>query len=197
MDVIIELLPGFLLTLITSTLIVGVAYNRNNAGTPEHGFSCLIFSNLLYFVIIVLRDVQLSLGLSFGLLAIFSLLNYRTFNIPVKGVTYIFICITLPLINTFSGVARVTFLEMAVLNAFIFLFTLGIEWWLSATQSSSKLVLYEKIELIAPEKRQQLLEDLRVRTGLNVTRVAIEEIDFLRDTAEMRIYYEDKKQATA
>jgi hypothetical protein len=195
MDVILELLPGFLLTLITSTLIVGIAYNRNNAGTPEHGFSCLIFSNLLYLVIVVLRDVQLSLGLSFGLLAIFSLLNYRTFNIPVKGVTYIFI--TLPLINTFSGVTRVTFVEMAMLNAFIFLFTLAIEWWLSLTQSASKLVLYEKIELIAPEKRQQLIEDLRVRTGLHVTRVAIEEIDFLRDTAEMRIYYEDKKQATA
>jgi hypothetical protein len=138
----------------------------------------------------VLRDVQLSLGLSFGLLAIFSLLNYRTFNIPVKGVTYIFICITLPLLNSFAGVSRITLLEMVALNLFIFLFTLGIEWWMANTQSQSKLVLYEKIELISPEKRQMLLDDLRARTGLNVKRVSIEEIDFLRDTAEMRIYYE-------
>jgi hypothetical protein len=190
MSELIAIMPGFLLTLVTSVLIVGVSYNRNNAGTPEHVFSCLIFSNLLYFVIAVLRDVQLSLGLSFGLLAIFSLLNYRTFNIPVKGVTYIFICITLPLLNSFAGVGRITLLEMAGLNLFIFVFTLGIEWWLNQTQSQSKLVLYEKIELIAPEKRQMLLDDLRARTGLNVKRVSIEEIDFLRDTAEMRIYYE-------
>jgi hypothetical protein len=190
MTELLAILPGFLLTLVTSMLIVGVSYNRNNAGTPEHVFSCLVFSNLLYFVIAVLRDVQLSLGLSFGLLAIFSLLNYRTFNIPVKGVTYIFICITLPLLNSFAGVSRITLLEMVALNLFIFLFTLGIEWWMANTQSQSKLVLYEKIELISPEKRQMLLDDLRARTGLNVKRVSIEEIDFLRDTAEMRIYYE-------
>lgn len=191
MTFLLELFPGFVLTLVTASLIIAFAYVPSNRRNTDHGFTCLTFSVMLYFVIALLRDVQLSLGLGFGLLALFSLLHYRSNNIPVKDITYLFVCITLPLLNTFFVVTRISFLELIVLNLMIFFAVLILERLLRTPYRPSKRVQYEKIELIKPEHYEELLADLRDRTGLDIQQALIEEIDFLRDTAEIRIYFND------
>jgi hypothetical protein len=191
MIVLLELFPGFVLTLVVATLIITAAYVPSNRRNVDHGFTCIIFSVLLYFVIALLRDVQLSLGLGFGLLAVFSLLNYRSNNIPVKDVTYLFICITLPLFNTFFVVTRISFLELIVLNLLIFIVVFSFEKLLRAPYRPTKRVMYEKIELITPDRYEEMLADLRTRTGLDIQQATVEEIDFLRDTAELRVYYRE------
>jgi hypothetical protein len=189
MTVLLELFPGFVLTLVTATLIITVAYVPSNRRNMDHGFTCIVFSIILYFVIAVLRDVQLSLGLGFGLLALFSLLHYRSNNIPIKDVTYLFVCITLPLLNTFFVATRISFIELILLNFVLFLLVLILERTFRVPFRPSKRVQYEKIELITPDHYEELLADLRLRTGLDIQQATVEEIDFLRDTAELRVYY--------
>lgn len=189
MTVLLELFPGFVLTLVTATLIIALAYVPSNRRNMDHGFTCIVFSIILYFVIAVLRDVQLSLGLGFGLLALFSLLNYRSNNIPIKDVTYLFVCITLPLLNTFFVATRISFVELIILNFILFVLVLILERTFRVPYRPSKRVQYEKIELITPDHYEELLADLRTRTGLDVQQATVEEIDFLRDTAELRVYY--------
>jgi hypothetical protein len=193
MTILLELLPGFVLTLVSAALIIGLVYYPNNARNSEYGFTFITFSVLLYFIISLLRDVQLSLGFGFGLLAVFSTLNYRTMNIPTKEMTYLFICITLPFMNTLFLVTRVTFIELIIINLFIVFCIFSFEKLLGVPYSSSKRITYEKIELIKPENRALLLEDLVNRTGLHIQRLEIDRIDFLRDTAEITVFYEEQR----
>ena len=193
MTILLELLPGFVLTLVTAALIIGLVYYPNNGRNPEHGFTFLTFSILLYFIISLLRDVQLSLGFGFGLLAVFSTLNYRSVNIPTKEMTYLFICITLPFMNTLFLVTRITFPELIVINLFIFFSVLILETLIGVPNEPCRLILYEKIDLIKPENRTLLLEDLGNRTGLHIQRFEIVEIDFLRDMAEIMVYYAESR----
>lgn len=192
MNVLLELLPGFVLTLVTAVLIVGLVYYPNNRRNPEYAFTFISFSILLYFIISLLRDVQLSLGFGFGLLAVFSTLHYRSMNIPSKEMTYLFICITLPFMNTLFLLTRVTFTELLLINLFIFASVFVLEKLLGVPYFPNKRILYEKIELIKPEQRAALLEDLVNRTGLKIKWLEIDEIDFLRDTAEIKVYYEEE-----
>jgi hypothetical protein len=193
MTVLLELLPGFALTLLTSVLIVGLSYYPSNQRNPEYGFTFISFSVLLYLIISLLRDVQLSLGFGFGLLAVFSTLHYRSTNIPAKEMTYLFVCITVPFMNTLFLVTRVTFTELIMLNFFVFVSVFALERLVGSPTLRCRRVLYEKIDLIKPENEKEMLADLRARTGLDVRRVEIEEIDFLRDTAEMLVYYENHR----
>jgi hypothetical protein len=189
MIVLLELLPGFVLTLLTCVLIVGLSYYPSNRRNPEYAFTFISFSLLLYLIISLLRDVQLSLGFGFGLLAVFSTLHYRSTNIPAKEMTYLFVCITVPFMNSLFLVTRVTFTELIVLNLLVFVSVFALERLLGSPTERSRKVLYEKIELIKPESEKEMLADLRERTGLDIRRVEIEEIDFLRDTVEILVYY--------
>jgi hypothetical protein len=193
MIVLFELLPGFVLTLLTCVLIVGISYYPANRRNPEYAFTFITFSILLYLIISLLRDVQLSLGFGFGLLAVFSTLHYRSANIPAKEMTYLFVCITVPFMNTLFLVTRVTFSELIVLNLVVFVSVFALERLLGSPAQQCRRMLYEKIELIRPESEEEMLVDLRTRTGLNVKRVEIEGIDFLRDTAEILVYYEQHR----
>jgi hypothetical protein len=194
MSVLLDLLPGFVLTVVTAALIVGLAYSSSNRRNAEYAFTFITYGILLYFIISLLRDVQLSLGFGFGLLAVFSTLHYRSVNIPAREMTYLFICITLPFLNTLFLVTRITFGELIILNLAIFVCVFVLENLLKVPEQPSlpsKRIQYEKIEWIKPENHHLLLADLCERTGLDIRRFEIKEIDFLRDTAEITVYYAD------
>jgi hypothetical protein len=186
-----EILPGFALNMVVITIIVGFIYHPTHRHGPEYVFTFFSFSVLIYFVSLLLREVQLTIGFGFGLLAVFSTLRYRTMRIPIREMTYLFISITIPFMNTLFMATRITFPELAIVNGMIVvvIFLLEKQWGMH--YEASKRVLYEKIDLVKPEHYQLLLEDLRRRTGLNIKRFEVEEIDFLRDTAELTIYYDE------
>jgi hypothetical protein len=130
------------------------------------------------------------MGAAFGLFAVFSMLRYRTEGISMKDMTYLFIVIAVGLISA----VQLDFLDLAIINTILIVFTFLLDGNLLMRREFSKLVNYEKIELIQPEKQEELIADLKARTGLNVHHVSIVKIDFLRDMAVLNIYYYiDKK----
>lgn len=193
MPVINELLPPLILNLIVIIVIVGFVYYPSNHSRREYVFTFFTFSILMFFISGLLRDVQLTLGFGFGLLAVFSVLRYRTERIPLKEMTYIFICITIPFMNTLFTATRITFQELAMINAIIVtgIFLAEKSW--GVHYLSQKEIIYEKIDLIKPDNHEDLMHDLRTRTGLDIQRYEIEEINFLRDTANITIYYNEPK----
>ena len=190
MTILTELLPGFALTFATSLLVFGLIYYRSGRGRPEFLFTFLVFSFMAYLVSSLLRDVQLTLGFSFGLLAVFTILRYRTEQIPIREMTYMYVSITLPFINSLFVATRISFTELALINGTIVLLLFVLEHAIWLRYTAARTVLYERIELIKPGNHDQLIADLRERTGLHVTRCEVQEIDFLRDTATLTIYYE-------
>ncbi len=154
-------------------------------------FTMVILNIIVFSVCNLINSVNLSIGVAFGIFAIFSILRYRTRALPIKEMTYIFISISVGIINALSSTA-VSVVEILFTNATIIAFTLFLEkTWIR--KESDKTVIYEKIENIKPENREKLLNDLKSRTGLDIHRVEIGRINFLRDTCRLRIYYYDSQ----
>lgn len=136
----------------------------------------------------LLANVQLQLGFALGLFAVFGIIRYRTDSIPIKEMTYLFIVIGLSVINALSGTS-VLIINLLFTNIVIIAITFGLERvWLLKHQNS-KIIVYEKLELIQPENREQLLADLKTRTGITITHLEIGRIDFRRNIARIKIYY--------
>jgi hypothetical protein len=157
-------------------------------------FAFLVFNPVIFYVMTMLTSIELSLGVGFGLFAIFTVLRYRTEEIPIREITYLFVMIALPVMN--SALASGENLEnllVANITVMLVLFVLEREWGFHF--EASKKLTYEVIENIRPENYDLLLEDLRRRTGLPVRRVEIGRIDFLRDSAQLQIFYDEPEDA--
>lgn len=144
------------------------------------------FNLVIFLITYMLNEVEMTLGAAFGLFAIFSMLRYRTENISAKDMTYIFIVIALGLI---MAISKATWIELLALGGFIILLTLLFESNLLIRQEISQTIFYDRIDLIQPASREALLEDLRNRTGLSISRIEIDNIDLLRDTVKITIFY--------
>lgn len=157
----------------------------------DHFFTFFMF-NLTIFIITYLLNTKsgFSTGAAFGLFAVFSLLRYRTEDISARDMTYLFIVIALGLI---SSVNKGNILEIVIINAVILLAAWALDGGLLMKTEFVKTVQYENIELIRPENHEQLMADLRKRTGLNIHKVSVGRVDFLRDTATIKIYYYENK----
>jgi hypothetical protein len=180
---------GFALNLAVAWSIVRHIYypvkqNKN------YVFTFLAFNTIIYFVLSLLSRVELSVGVGFGLFAIFSVLRYRTDPIPIREMTYLFIVIALPVMNAILMNGG-EWVELLSANAavVVVLYALEKEWGFH--YASCKRVTYEKIELVKPENRRLLLQDLHERTGLDIKRCEIGRVDFLHDTAEIKVYYDE------
>ena len=181
------------------------------AGSPCQGFSMagkqLAFDDprsALFFEFIrllkaikpkyfLLENVKLELGFALGLFAIFGIIRYRTDAIPIKEMTYLFIVIGISVMNALVN-KKISHAEVIFTNMMFIAITYGLEKIWLLKHESRKNITFEKIELILPERKEELLADLRERTGLNITRVEIRNVDFLRDTANLRIFYFEDEQ---
>ncbi len=187
-----NLFIGFALNLAVAILIVRFIYypvkqNKN------YVFTFIAFNSAVYFVMSVLTNTELSIGVGFGLFGLFSLLRYRTSTMPTREMTYLFIIIALPLMNSIF-ITNEMWLPLLLVNIAIvaILFILEQEWGFH--YELSQRITYERIDLIKPENYDLLLDDLRTRTGLDITRCEVEDINFLRDTADVKIYYDDPRK---
>ena len=132
----------------------------------------------------------MSLGAAFGLFAVFSMLRYRTEGITTKDMTYLFIVIAIGLI---CAVSKATYFELGIINAILIGFTYALDGNWLVRNEMVKNVLYENIEMIKPENQTELIKDLRNRTGLNIHRITINRVDFLKDTAMIKIYFYEER----
>jgi hypothetical protein len=191
---IINLSIGALVNLLVAlTVVAGIYYpsTRNKSMV----FSFVAFNTVTYFVIGLLTSVELSIGVGFGLFAIFSVLRYRTAEIPIREMTYLFVVIALPVVNAIL-IPREAIAQLLVANIFVIVVMWVMEKGWGFNFEQQKTVHYERVDLIAPVYYEQLLADLRQRTGLPIKRVEVGEIDFVRDMAELTIYYDAPKRSS-
>ena len=148
-------------------------------------FTFVLFNVVIFLLTFVLNKVKMSMGAAFGLFAVFSMLRYRTSGIGMKDMTYLFIFIALGLM---SGI-QLEFHELGIIATIIFLVALLLDTKLLMKKEFSNLLRYDKIENVKPEFREQLIVELREKTGLNIHRISINELDYLKDTAMITYYY--------
>jgi len=154
----------------------------------DYFFTFVLMSIVIFFLVYLLGDAQIEMGFAFGMFAIFGIIRYRTNPIPTKEMTYLFVVIGVSVINAISN-EKLSLMEVVLANLFIILVTYVLEKVWLTKQDISKTVTYERIELIKPERSEELLTDLRERTGLDIHRVEIGNIDFLRDTVKIRVFF--------
>ena len=143
---------------------------------------------IVFFMIFVLEDMKgkTSMGVGIGLFGIFSIMRYRTDTMPVREMTYLFVIVALSLVNAVS--VNVPLFEVIVTNLIMVVAVWICELYLKS--HPSKLIQYDRIDLITPERRPELIADLEKRLGVKVKRVEVGSIDFLRDMAMLRVSYE-------
>ncbi|MEO7081556.1 MAG: DUF4956 domain-containing protein [Flavobacteriales bacterium] len=159
----------------------------------ENLFTYFVFNFLIFFLCILMNNVKLSMGFGFGLFAIFSIIRYRTEQLEIKDMTYLFAVITLAVINSLAG-KKISLAELVFTNAMILVLVYLLEQVWLTRHEAMRLLIYEKIELIKPENKEKLYADLQERLGLHVSRVEVGRIDLLRDTAQLRVFYFDDEQ---
>ena len=183
----VKLLFKFSIDLLFLFIIVRVIYYRIKE-EKDYVFTFFMFNILTFFICFLLRKVPMEMGFALGLFAVFGILRYRTEAIPIRQMTYLFIVIGLSMINSLAN-KSISWLEILLANAIITIITYLIDRVWFNTIELTKTILYEKIELIKPENEQELIEDLKQRTGLKIVAVKVDKVDFLRDTAQIKIYY--------
>ena len=137
----------------------------------------------------MLQEVEFSVGAAFGLFAVFSLLRYRTENISTKDMTYLFIVIALGLI---TAISKGTYVEIGILDAFIIAFVFALDGNLLIKNEKAQVIEYHGLDHIKPEAEPKLIEELRAKTGLNIHKISIEKINFVRGNVSLKIYYYEK-----
>lgn len=159
----------------------------------EYFFMFVIFNLIIFLISFILNKVELSMGAAFGLFAVFSMLRYRTESISIKDMTYLFLCIAIGLVTAITKIKDAPLPQehtfLAGLCAGILLLTWLLESNLFSKKEQSRLIVYENIELIQANRREELIADLRTRTGINVHRVAVVRINFLKDSALVKVYF--------
>lgn len=183
----IQFLLKLALDLTVVFLLIGLLYYPRRRD-KDYVFTFVVFNMLVFLLCFFMGSMEMSVGLGFGLFALFGILRYRTITVPIKEMTYLFIVIVVAIVNALSsphmGVSVMLAANGCVLALVFFLEKI----WFN-TQQGFKVITYEKIENIKPENAQLLLQDLRSRTGLDITAIDIETINFLNDTALIKIYY--------
>lgn len=183
-----ELLTRFGVNLIAIFILIRIIYY------PRHKNKDFLFTFFIFNIIIflLLSTTKLKPGFAFGLLAVFSIMRYRTVTVPIKEMGYFFICLAIGMINALSVVEN-TWWILLISNVLILIVTIVLDRFISLTHENVKEITYERIDLITPEKRPELIEDLKTRTGLPIHRVEVRNINFLRDSAKIAIFYHAKE----
>ena len=170
-------------------IIIKLIYYRNH-NNNDFVFTYFMFNSLIFFFATILGSMTVNLGFAFGLFAVFAILRYRTDPIPIKEMTYLFIVITIGVINALSS-SEVSYAELLFTNVALVGLTYFLETYWQNNLFVRHNVEYEIIENIKPENHEKLLLDLEDRTGFSIKHFEIGRINFLRDTVQIRIYSKD------
>lgn len=174
-------------TFFVMIIIAGLYYPKSRR--REYFFTFAVISVSIFFLIYLLGSVKIKVGFALGLFAIFGIIRYRTESMSVREMTYLFVIIAISVINALA--VTLSYAELAVTNI-IFIAVIFFCEKLPFTNSyDEKLVLYDRIDLVVPEKRAELFADLKNRIGIDVINVQIGAVDFLRDTVMIKVFYRD------
>lgn len=177
----------FAINILFLTIIVRFLYYPKTR-SKDYLFTYYMISIIVFFLCFTLKKYELDIGMALGLFAIFGIIRYRTDAIAIKEMTYLFIVIGISVINSLAN-KKMSYAEIFAANlVVVFAITVIERYWLLKNEISKQIV-YEKIENIVHGNEHLLKEDLENRTGLQINRIKIGDIDFLKDTALITIYY--------
>ena len=177
----------FILNFTFLTVIIRFVYYPSSK-RKDYVFTYYLISLIVFFLCFTLKKYNLDIGMALGLFAIFGIIRYRTDPIDIKEMTYLFVVIGVSVINSLAN-KKMSYAEILAANALIIFILIIIERYWALKQEESKFIVYENIENIKPENYGILKTDLENRTGLTINKVNIGKVDFLKDTAEVTIFY--------
>ena len=181
----------FSFNLFIAFVIIKLIYHRDYKGN-DFVFTYFMFNTLIFFFAYILGNLDINMAFGFGLFAVFAILRYRTDPIPIKEMTYLFIVITIGVINALST-NQVVFEELIFANVAIVVMTFFLEkYWVSnlvVTNYRIKTIVYNDMDMIKPENYQKLLDDVVKKTGLQIIDCKVGRINFLENWANVKIYY--------
>lgn len=160
-------------------------YRKSRRG--DYYFTYMLFSMAIFFILYLLQNMKVEVGIALGLFGIFSMIRYRTEQLPIREMTYLFVLIGISIING-AGMAT-SYVSFVSVNVLFILVVWVLEAVGMANRKAQKIITYEKIDLIKPDRREELMANLRERTGLDIVKVQVGSIDFLRDTALLKVTY--------
>ena len=183
----LNLIIRFGFNLLIASIIIKLIYQRNHTNNLDFVFTYFMFNSLIFFFAFLLGNITINMGFAFGLFAVFAILRYRTDPIPIKEMTYLFIVITIGVINALSG-AEVSYAALLFTNIAL----VGLTYLLETYWENNTLILrtveYEIIENIKPQNHEKLRLDFEDRIGMPIIKFEIHRINFLRDTVRISIY---------
>ena len=191
-------IPGFLEFVLRFALNTGVIMilvrwlYYSTTKRKDYLFTYILISSVVFMLCFLLESVKLQIGFALGLFAIFGIIRYRTNSIPIKEMTYLFLVIGISVINALTS-SKTSPADLLFTNLALVFITYGLEKLWLLKHESSKIIIYEKLNLIKPENYEELLNDLRERTGiLKINRVETGKIDFMKDICTLIIFYDTK-----
>lgn len=187
-----KLLFRFGINMIFLTIVIRYIYYRKTK-MQDYLFTYYMISTVCFMICFALKKLDIDTGMGLGLFAIFGIIRYRTITVRIKEMTYLFICIGLSVVNALAG-RQVSYAELLFVNAGTVAMVYALEYILLKKAETSKVIVYEKINLIKPEHHDELVADIEARTGLSISRIQIGRVDFLRDTARIKIYFQADAQ---
>jgi hypothetical protein len=182
-----KLLLRMLINVVFLTIIIRFLYYPITK-RKDYLFTYYLIGFITFFLCFSLKKLDIDTGMGLGLFAIFGIIRYRTNTINIKEMTYLFVVIGLSVINALAS-KKVSIAEIAIINGTVVFITFALEYWWLLKHETRKTIVYEKINLIKPSRSVELKADLEERTGLKINRMEIGKINFLNDTAQIRIYY--------
>lgn len=182
-----ELILRFFLNVAVVALIVRVFYYPKSK-RRDYFVTFILISISVFLIIFLMGGVKLKTGVALGLFAIFGIIRYRTESVPIREMTYLFLIIAVSTINALDS--SISYVELLATNLLFIISIWAMESNRWVKHVASKLVLYDNVSLITPEREGELIEDLKKRTGLDIQRVEVGAIDFSKDTVMVKIYYE-------
>jgi hypothetical protein len=180
------LLLRFTFNLLICWIVIQFFY-YGKSKRKDYYFTFMLFGVTIFLLLFLLQSIPMEIGFALGLFAIFGMIRYRTETIQIREMTYLFVVTGISVVNGLSIDAPVASVVVANLLFIIIIWLLESNRFLK--HISAKMILYEKIDLIKPENYNALIADLTDRTGLDIIRVEIGHIDFLRDVAYLKVYY--------
>jgi hypothetical protein len=189
-----EFLIRYAVNFIVVFIVVRLIYYPRHKN-KDFLFTFFLFNTVNFLICFLLSTTKLKMGFAFGMFAIFSILRYRTVSVPIREMGYFFVCVTIGLLNSLVDFQE-SWEVILVSNVLLLLVIFLLERTQNLAHENYKEIHYERIDLIKPEKREEMIADLKARTGLPIHRVEINRIDFLKDVTRIKAFYLSERNET-
>lgn len=194
-NIIFEFGFRYAFNLIVTFVLIRIFYYARHKN-KDFVFTFFLFNSVLFLICFLLSSTKIELGFSFGLFAIFSIFRYRTVTVPVREMGYFFLTVTVGIINALANLSD-TLILLIICNIIILLLTYILDGHLGLEHESYEEINYDRMDLIQPEKRNEMLQNLRERTGLSIHRVKFQKIDLCKNVVNIHaFYYSQENEST-